>query len=227
MSSAPRRFGIYDCALSRRATGRVATNLRDLLESLRRVPPEVIEHHMMRCALEDYFELYEFPNDLAQWAWDSLGDHILGEQLGLVDPYQHASIEALREFLINLIEDHLWDKDRIPWSRPGRELHFIQSKLIAFDTGEEVATPAELTEAIERMSLRSLYFHVHEAHRRTSGQTDDFSLWLEGIHADPFLIGRIRSIDFYFLNLSQLRQELLHAFRQHAAEQYAVGKGFE
>ena len=37
---------------------------------------------MMRCALEDHFELHEFPNDLARWCWDALGDHVLGEQLG-------------------------------------------------------------------------------------------------------------------------------------------------
>ena len=38
---------------------------------------------MMRCALEDHFELYEFPNDLARWCWDSLGDQELAEELAL------------------------------------------------------------------------------------------------------------------------------------------------
>ena len=38
--------------------------------------------------LEDHFELYEFPNDLARWCWTVLGDHVLGEQLGLIDPYR-------------------------------------------------------------------------------------------------------------------------------------------
>ncbi len=49
---------------------------------------------MMRCALEDHFELYEFPNDLARWCWTALGDHVLGEQLGLVDPYRQPSTAA-------------------------------------------------------------------------------------------------------------------------------------
>jgi len=50
------------------------------------VPDAVLEHHMMRCALEDHFELHEFSNDLARWCWTFLGDNVLGEQLGLVDP---------------------------------------------------------------------------------------------------------------------------------------------
>ena len=31
---------------------------------------------------------------------------------------------------------------------------------------------------------------------------------------EPNLVARIRGIDFYFLNLSQLRQELVQVFRQ-------------
>ncbi len=85
--------------------------------------------------------------------------------------------------------------------------------MIAYDTGERVTTLTTLAEAIERIPRRSLFFHVHEARRRTAGQTDDFSLWLEGIEADPELVARIRGIDFYFLNLTQLRQELLDVLR--------------
>ena len=54
---------------------------------------------MMRCALDDHFELYEFPNDLARWCWEALGDDVLGEELGLVDPYQHPSVSSLRTAL--------------------------------------------------------------------------------------------------------------------------------
>src|SRR5262245_62978537 len=65
----------------------------------------VLEHHMMRCALDDPFELYEFPNDLARWCWDALGDRVLAEQLGLVDPYQLDSLSALRAALVNVLEE--------------------------------------------------------------------------------------------------------------------------
>jgi len=211
-------FCIMDCSLVRYATGRVCSNLRELLEAIRVVPDAVLEHHMMRCALENHFELHEFPNDLARWCWTSLGDNVLGEQMGLVDPYRQPETVTLRAVLINLMEERLWGLERVPWCRPGLELHLVGSRLIAYGTGEQVDTPAALLEAVERMSLRSLFFHVHDARRRTAGQLDDFSLWLEKCGADASLVTSVRGIDFHFLNLSQLRQALVEAFRHYIAE---------
>lgn len=217
-------FCVMDCSVVRCATGRVCSNLRELLEAIRHVPDAVVEHHMMRCALEDHFELHEFPNDLARWCWTVLGDNVLGEQLGLVDPYRHTSTAALRATLINVIEDRLWDLDHVPWCRPGLELHLVESHLIAFDTGDRIFTPAALAEAIERMSSRSLFFHVHDARRRTAGQSDDFSLWLEQTGAEPSLVAMLRGIDFYFLNLGQLRRALIEAFRHYVEEAPPVAR---
>ncbi len=172
---------------------------------------------MMRCALEDYFELEEFPNDLARWCWDALGDHQLGEQLGLVDPYHLSSADELRRVLVDILEERLWGLERAPWCRPGLEFHLIESRLVAYDTGDRLATPAALAEAVERMSLRSLFYHVHDARRRTRGATDDFSLWLEGYGAPASLVAGLRSIDFYFRNLEQLRDAVLEVFRSEPA----------
>ncbi len=210
-------FWVMDCSLLRSATARRCSNLRELLEAVRTVSDAVVEHHMMRCVLEDHFELHEFPNDLARWCWTALGDNVLGEQLGVVDPYRHASTAALRATLVNLLEERLWGLEYVPWCRPGLELHLIESRLIGFDTGERIHTPAALFEAIERMSPRSLFFHVHDARRRTAGRCDDFSTWLEKRGAEASLVAKLSSIDFYFLNLSQLRQALVDTFRDQAA----------
>ncbi|MEN6449751.1 MAG: DUF5752 family protein [Thermoguttaceae bacterium] len=217
-------FRVMDCSLARLATGRACANLRELLDAVRTVPDAVLEHHMMRCVIEDHFELYEFPNDLAQWCWTALGDNVAAEELGLIDPYRQYSPDSLRAQLVNAIEGRLWGIDRARWCRPGLELHLIYSKLIAYDTGDRVSTPAALRDAIERMSLRSLFYHVHEARRRTAGRSDDFSLWLEQIGAEPELIAAIREIDFYFLNLPQLRDALIGAFRRYVAEAPPVAR---
>src|SRR4051794_15116782 len=149
-------FAIFDSSLAVLPIGRSCTNLRELLDGIRSVPDMVIEHHMVRCALEDPFELYEFPNDLARWCWDALGDHVLAEQLALVDPYHHESSDALRATLVDVIENRIWESDRIPFSRPGLELHFVGSRLVAYDTGERLPTPTALAEAMPRISLRSI-----------------------------------------------------------------------
>ena len=139
------------------------------------------------------------------------------EQLALIDPYQHLHVAGLRAALEEAVEQRLWGLDRIPWCRPGLELHLLESRLVAFDTGETVETPAALAELLHHVSSRSLFYHVHEAHRRTSPASDDFSDWLEGHEANPALVTRLRAIDFYFLNLGQLRREFLAAFRDHLA----------
>jgi hypothetical protein len=217
-------FCLMDCSLVRCATGRVVSNLRELVEAIRTVPDAVLEHHMMRCALEDHFQLHEFPNDLARWCWTALGDNVLGEELALIDPYQPQPATSLRASLVNAIEDRLWDVKHVPWCHPGMELYLIESRLIVYETGERVLTLAALLEAIERMSLRSLFYHVHEAHRRTAGQSDDFSLWLEKSGADPSLVTTLRGLDFYFLNLSQLRQAVIEAFQHYVAEAPPVAR---
>src|SRR5262249_26911436 len=216
-------FTLFDCSLARYAIGRNCSNLRDLLDAIRTVPDMVLEHHMIRCALDDHFELYEFPNDLARWCWEALGDRGLAEELSLVDPYQHPEIAALRATLVNMIEERLWGIEQVHGCRPGLELHLCGSRLVAYDTGERFSTPTALIEAMPRFSLRSFFYHVHEAHRRRSEPSDDFSAWLESFGAPASLVARLRKIDFYFLNLSQLRHEFLEAFRQnHLPEPQAI-----
>ncbi|MGH7582675.1 MAG: DUF5752 family protein, partial [Gemmatimonadales bacterium] len=114
--------------------------------------------------------------------------------------------------LATAIADRIVEQDVPLVCRPGLELQLVASRLIAYRTADTFATPVALAEAVSRFSLPSLFYHVHEARRRSDGRTDDISRWLEGQDADPRLVECIRRIDFYFLNLSQLREELVRAF---------------
>ena len=207
-------FALFDCNLARCATGRTCSNLRELLDSIRTASDAAIEHHMMRCALDDHFELYEFPNDLARWCWDALGDDVLAEQLGLIDPYQHPSIAALRDALVNVIEERLWESDRVPSCRPGLELHLIESRLVAYDTGERFTTPAALAEALPKCRCARCSTTCTKrapahggTHRRFLGLAGAVRRRRRGWSL------RLRGVDFYFLNLNQLRSEFIDVFR--------------
>ena len=217
------QFKLFDCGLVRQAVGVSCNNLRDLLAAVRTASDGVIEHHMMRCVLENDFELHEFPNDFARWCWNALGDHALGEELGLIDPYRHATIPALRATLEDTIDRQLWTTDATYAARPGLELHLIESRLVAFDTGERFAALDELAVAVPTMLLRSLFYHVHEARRRTGGRTDDFSAWLEAIGTEPDVVTALRGLDFYFLNLHQLRDEIAAVLHHHVRRPVGAG----
>jgi Family of unknown function (DUF5752) len=218
-------FALFDGSIARYALGKTCTNLRELLEAVRTASDATLEHHMIHCALDDHFELYEFPNDLARWCWDGLGDDALAEQLALVDPYQCATTAELRTALINVVEDRSWQLERVPWSRPGFELHLIESRVIAYDTGERFATLRELSEALPTLSLQSLFHHVHQARRRSAGRTDDFSDWVERQGGDPALVARLRAVDFYFLNLNQVRHDFSAIIQHYVSEPQRVMAG--
>ena len=91
----------------------------------------------------------------------------------------------------------------------------MESRLVAYNTGQVFETPVALAEAVGRLPLRSLFCHVHEARRRTGGQTDDFSHWLAAYGADAALVDHLRKIDFYALNLSQLRTAIQEVLQLH------------
>jgi hypothetical protein len=174
----------------------------------------VLEHHMTRCHLGDWFMLDEFPNDLARWCWCDLEDRAAGERLALIDPYRQPSHDALRKEIIEVIEDRLSSAQQTaPACPPGTEFHLVGSQLVAYETGVRLETMAALAENLPRMSLRSLFYHVHDARRRSGGQTDDFSAWLEAAGADARLLQGIRAIDFYFMNLRQLQATLMDVFQ--------------
>lgn len=48
-----------------------------------------------------------YPNDFAQWVAMEVRDHILGERLAVVDPFEFTGLESLREEFISVIDDHL------------------------------------------------------------------------------------------------------------------------
>jgi hypothetical protein len=120
----------------------------------------------------------------------------------------------LRAELVNVIEERVWGIDRVPSCPPGLELHLVGSRMIAYDTGERFSTPTALAEALPLFSLRSFFYHVHIARRRTPRGSDDFANWLEAYGADPGLIARLRKIDAQFLNLGQVRDQVIDAFRE-------------
>jgi hypothetical protein len=48
-----------------------------------------------------------FPNDFATWAAIQVRDRVLGEKLGILDPYDFEDLKSLWEKIINIIELHL------------------------------------------------------------------------------------------------------------------------
>jgi hypothetical protein len=213
-------FKVKDCALITRMAGiGTAMNLRELLERVRVIPNECLFHHFCETVLRPTFDDPEFRNDFAVWAKRSLRDRVLAERLAIINPYKYRSFADLRHQLIDIIEERLSEVGQIQWVAPEQQFYFMQAVTVVFDTGVELREPSDLISQLRNMSHGSIYYHFVEARRRTPNGLDDFSAWL-AVYEDGIedLLQLLRSIDFYYLSLSELKQSLVEVVGQAGIE---------
>lgn len=210
-------FHFYESVNMVRLTGLRSRTLEELVNLLSEVDHEVIFHHMHQYFLKERTEAPDYPNDFAQWAAESLEDRVLAERLANVDPFEHESLEDLREALIGIIDDHL-EGQLYPRSvLPGKEFFFNQTFSIILPTGLEAMTLGQFRDQLAQVDDSSIYYHVLEARLRLHKRGDDFSQWLEDCLGLSELAERIRHIDPYFTTLNDLRREILGLIDQHQA----------
>ncbi len=200
-------FNLKDCAIITIATGVRAYDLRELRDRLAEIPLDSVYYHFWGQKLRFGFEAQEFYNDFAAWAYNSLSDPILAERLANLHPENFPSLEALRDTLIDMIEDRLYELDYTS-RRADTPFYFIRGQLVVFDTYRRFNTPEELVEAFPTMSLGSLFFHFIDARRRTPERIDDFRVWLANFQGVEELVRAIAELDPYFITLLELRERL-------------------
>jgi hypothetical protein len=213
-------FKIKDCTLIPRMVGiDTAMNLRELQERVRVCPVESLFHHFCETVIRPTFDDPEFRNDFAVWAARSLRDRVLAERLGILNPYALNDFEELRALTLDMLDERLSEVPFIPWAPRGDEFRFMQAVTVVFDTGKQLETPDDLIREIPHLSLGSVYYHFVEARRRTDSRRDDFTAWLvEFGNGTKLLLEALKSIDFYFLTLSELKQTLITITRWAALE---------
>ena len=209
-------FNIKDCALIAIATGEKAQNLRELSDHLKYTHPGCLYYHFWGGLLRPNFDDPEFQNDFAVWASRNLHEAKLAEQLSLIDPNAYRDIEDLRQEIIEIIEQRLYESEYVPWVKAGQEFHFIRSQIVIFDSGIWIKHPEDLLNIICKMSLGSIFYHFVDARRRTEESKNDFSIWLSGFE-DGYsdLIFQLDNIDPYFTTLSELRRTINEVFQNN------------
>jgi len=206
-------FQVKDCALLARMSGLPpAINLRELRERIAACSENVLFHHFCETTLRGTFDNPDYRNDFAVWSKLYLGDRVLAERLGILDPYEFSSLGELRAATLEVIDERLGESTMIPWARPGDELYFMEATTVVFDTGIRISRPREFAAAIGAMTGGSVYYHFLEARRRPPSGKDDFTAWLlendDGEKNRPYIEALAR-IDFYFHTLVHLRKELV------------------
>ena len=137
-------------------------------------------HHVYGYFLRHRFYAGPYANDFASWAAVQLRDRVLGERLAVLDPFEFADLDLLREELMSIIDDHLTHLPVVPRLVYGEPFYFVQSHIVEIATGQRARTRAEFRQHLGEIDASTVYYHMVEARVRrcntasiaTSGTTD-------------------------------------------------------
>lgn len=202
-------FFFTGCWELREMLGRSARDEQQLLEAIEEVPLDSLCYHTHSFFLRHAQIAGPYPNDFATWAAIQVRDRILGEKLGILDPYDFENLEALRIEIVNIVNEHLSQLQIIPRVISGEPFHFMQSRIIEVPTGLEARTLTEFKSILATVDISAVYYHNFEAILRLGRRMGDFALWIEEQLNLPELARDISGLDLYIASLESVRRQII------------------
>lgn len=192
-------------------TGLKARNLEELLSLIREVPGGSIYHHTHRFLQQHEYLSPEPPNDFAFWVSSALGDDELAEHISSIDIIQCSTIRSIRERITAVIGEYVARNPSCAQrcAKKGREFYFIKSVSFVLPTPHVVDDLAAFKDALAKVSLDSIYFHMFEAKLRLEKEGNDFSNWIQHSLHDDDLAREIAKMDPYTFALEDLRKTII------------------
>ena len=202
-------FLFTGCWELRQMLGRSARDERQLLEAIEEVPLDSIYYHTHSFFLRHKYIAGPYPNDFATWAAIQVRDRVLGEKLGVLDPFEFKDLESLRAAIVAIIEDHLSHLQIIPRVIYEEPFHFMLSRITAVPTGLEGRTLTEFREILASIDASVIYYHTFEAILRLGRSHGDFATWIEQQLELPDLAEKIAHLDLYMISLESIRDRII------------------
>jgi hypothetical protein len=192
-----------------RITRERAISLSELLDSLRRCPPESVFQHTFRTLQEHHFIRQGFSNDFAHWALSACNEPALAERLASVDVREFTSLEDLRQDLVAILESYLAGNPAAS-DRAGHEaFYFCAADICVLPTAFAPETLAGFVDGLRRVSVHSIHHHFIEARLRLKLMSNDFSQWLLEEMNLPDTARAVNRIDIYTATLEGVRQQVI------------------
>ncbi len=209
LKKAKEPFRFHSRTYIKELTGLKARNLKELANILKKAPDSMIYYHTHHFLEEHHYLTPEPSNDFAVWVNDLLGEEILGERLASVNTFEFPSLGTLRERIVVIIEEHLAEGCNSREAMPGREFRFMKSVSVVIPTPYVAHDLREFVEALRKISLGSLYFHVFESRLRLGKGLNDFTIWLQNSLEEAELGEKIARLDPYTYTLEGLRSAFI------------------
>jgi hypothetical protein len=116
---------------------------------------------------------------------------------------------------VNILETYLAQEPRQRDALPGQEFYFMKSVDVLLPTTYSAHDLREFVEALRKVSLSSLYFHVFESRFRLKDGLNDFAVWLAEDMEEKELSREVAKIDPYTYTLEGLRSLLIQTIEKH------------
>jgi hypothetical protein len=186
-----------------------ATNLQELLETIRSCAESSIFQHTFQTLAEHHFIREGFSNDFSHWAFASCNEVELAEQLAVIDVREFTSIATLRERLIHIIESYLQKNSRAATRAAMEPFYLMASDLVVVPTPYVARNLEEFAEGLRRVGIHAIYYHFIDARLRLKLSSNDFSVWLEHDLDLPQAADKVNRIDIYTSTLEGVRRSIL------------------
>jgi hypothetical protein len=196
-------------------TGLKAHSLAELAAVLKTAPDPVVYYHTHHYLEEHQYLVPELSNDFASWVKSALGDEVLGERLANISAFEFNTSTGFRDKLVNIMETCLAQEPRQREVSAGREFYFLKSVDVLLPTTYTAHDLREFIEALRKISVSSLYFHVFESRFRLKNGLNDFTAWLAEEMGEKELSQEIAKIDPYTYTLEGLRSLLIQTIEKH------------
>ena len=206
---APAPFQFIGCVELRQALDHRARDERELLDRLEDVPAGSVFYHTHGYFLRHRPITTAYGNDFAAWAAVQVRDQVLAERLAIINPFEMASLEDLREELMSAVHDHLLRLSTVPRVEFGEVFHFQQSHIVEVPLGPAVNTLTEFRAGLAEVDASAIYFHMVEARARLGRRSGDFAEWIRTSLQLPALAEGIERIDAYMTSLERVRARVL------------------
>jgi hypothetical protein len=202
-------FRFFDRVHLTELTGIKAKNLKELVDILKNAPDSIVYYHTHHFLEEHHYLTPEPANDFAVWVSAVLGDEVLGENLASIDAFGFPALGALRERIVNVIGEYISSGQELRKAPEGREFYFMKWVSVILPTPYAARDLREFVEALRKLSLGSLYFHIFESRLRLGKVTNDFSVWMKDSLEEQELAEAIEKVDPYTYTLEGVRSQLI------------------
>jgi hypothetical protein len=206
--TATRPFTFAGCVELRQTLDVHALDERELMRRVGEVPAGSIFFHTFGYFLRHRAFTTAYGNDFARWAALEIGDQALAERLAVVDPFAFSTLEALREHLVTILQDHLRGREAERRLEFDRAFHFQQSDVVEVPLGVTAQTLGEFRTGLAIVDESAIYLHTVETRARAR-HAEAFSAWLRESLELPELAERFERIDPYLTTLERIRGRLL------------------